>query len=72
MDSVREAVLSRHLDSNEKPKKVEKRDDESSDSAKTLKDPIEFGSDRDFQLKQAINLLRGLPVETDDVPEKFS
>ena len=39
---------------------------------KASKDPIEFGSDRDFQLKQAINLLRGLPVKTDDVPEKFS
>ena len=51
---------------------MKKRDDDSSDSANTLKDPIEFGSDRDFQLKQAINLLRGLPVETDDVPEKFS
>ena len=69
---MREADLSRHLDSNKKPKKVKERDDESSDSAKTLKDPIEFGSDRDFQLKQAINLLRGLPVKTDDVPEKFS
>ena len=71
-DRVREADLSRHLDSNKKSKKVKERDDESSDSAKTLKDPIEFGSDRDFQLKQAINLLRGLPVKTDDVPEKFS
>ena len=69
---MREADLSRHLDSNKKSKKVKERDDESSDSAKTLKDPIEFGSDRDFQLKQAINLLRGLPVKTDDVPEKFS
>ena len=60
------------IDSNKKSEKAKKRDDDSSDSAKTLKDPIEFGSDRDFQLKQAINLLRGLPVKTDDVPEKFS
>ena len=64
--------MSRHLDANKKSKKDEERDDELSDSAKTLKDPIEFGSERDFQLKQAINLLRGLPVKTDDVPEKFS
>ena len=51
--------LSRHLDSNKESEKAKKSNDDSSDSAKTLKDPIEFGSDRDFQLKQAINLLRG-------------
>ena len=71
-DRVREADLSRHLDSNKKSEKAKERDDNSSNSAKALKDPIEFGSDRDFQLKQAINLLKGLPVKTDDVPEKFS
>ena len=69
---MREADLSRHLDSGKKSPKVKEKDDDSGDSLKTSKDPIEFGSDRDFQLKQAINLLRGLPVKTDDVPEKFS
>jgi carboxyl-terminal processing protease len=69
---VREADLSRHLDSGKKSTDAKKNDDESKDSGKASKDPIEFGSDRDFQLKQAINLLRGLPVKTDDVPEKFS
>jgi len=52
--------------------KTKERDDDPGESGKNLKDPIEFGSDRDFQLKQAINLLRGLPVKTDTIPEKFS
>ena len=69
---MREADLSRHLDSDKKSAKVKESNEESGESAKTLKDPIEFGSEGDFQLKQAINLLRGLPVKTNDVPEKFS
>ena len=71
-DRVREADLSKHLDSNKEPEKNREKDDRSNNSARTLKDPIEFGSEGDFQLKQAINLLRGLPVKTNDIPEKFS
>ncbi len=67
---VREADLSRHLDSsNESSDKtsVTNKDERiiNNNNIKNEKNkPFQFGSDNDFQLKQAINLLRGLPVKT--------
>ena len=67
---LREADLDKHL-SNDKDKAVEilkakpvpapnnkSKGDAADDSLK----PIEFGSDKDFQLAQAINRLKGLPI----------
>jgi len=74
-DRVREADLSRHLDGKSKKSESERspnNDEQGDQSLNSQKMPVEFGSEKDFQLKQAINLLRGLPVKTDDVPEKFS
>lgn len=74
-ERVREADLSRHLDSNAKKNRLENQkteDVKNNSEANKQKLPIEFGSDEDFQLRQAVNLLRGKPVKTNTVPEKFS
>ena len=60
---VREADLQRHL-SNDKDKGAEVKSAPSADALEKLKDrkPIEFGSPEDYQLRQALNYLKGLPV----------
>ncbi|MCU0897298.1 MAG: S41 family peptidase [Burkholderiales bacterium] len=69
-DRVREADLQRHLaGSDEKPgakpadKPAAKPEPAPAEDAKDQK-PIELGGPDDFQLKQAINHLKGLPVMT--------
>jgi carboxyl-terminal processing protease len=62
---LREADLIKHL-SNDKDKDAEAKPSAAtakpkSDPAEDAK-PIEFGSDKDFQLAQAINQLKGLPI----------
>lgn len=59
---VREVDLNRHL-SNDKSEEAEVRKPKASDVA-ALKNrkPIVFGSDDDYQLQQAMNHLKGLPV----------
>ena len=68
---VREVDLSRHLDSSNESNaqenssyKKEDRTINKENSKSSDNKPFQFGSDNDFQLKQAINLLRGLPVKT--------
>ncbi|MGH1359646.1 MAG: S41 family peptidase [Burkholderiaceae bacterium] len=59
---VREVDLNRHL-SNDKSEEAKVRKPKASD-AERLKDrkPIVFGSEDDYQLQQAMNQLKGLPV----------
>ena len=72
---VREVDLNRHL-SNDKSEEAKIRKPKATD-AERLKDrkPIVFGSDDDYQLQQAMNHLKGLPVmvakdENSAEPEK--
>ncbi len=59
---VREVDLNRHL-SNDKSEEAEVRKPKASDvTALKNRKPIVFGSDDDYQLKQAMNHLKGLPV----------
>lgn len=72
---LREADLEKHLN-NDKDKSAgtEKRDEEAEEKhileiEKTLK-PLEYGSANDFQLTQALNDLKGLPVQVAKVAHK--
>jgi len=72
---LREADLQKHL-GNDKDKAAgtEKRDEEADEKhvleiEKTLK-PLEYGSATDFQLTQALNQLKGLPVQVAKVAPK--
>ncbi len=66
---VREADLSRHL-SNDRGGNEPEHDDivermaaeAAADAARAARKPVDFGSDEDYQLKQALNHLKGLPV----------
>ncbi len=59
---IREVDLSRHL-SNDKSEEAEIRKPVASDNERDKdRKPIVFGSDDDYQLKQAMNHLKGLPV----------
>ena len=63
-ERVREVDLTRHLINNKGEEETplsEERRNQMSATAKDLK-PIVFGGDDDFQLKQALNLLKGKPV----------
>jgi carboxyl-terminal processing protease len=73
---VREADLNRHLSSGNEPGKAkpeqEKRPSQNNSGAgngepRDVK-PIEFGSDSDYQLQQALNHLKGKPVVTSARP----
>jgi carboxyl-terminal processing protease len=66
----RESDLDRHLNNAQGEEKREKKtpEERAAEEAKVremLKDykPVEFGSAEDYQLKQAMNSLKGLPVE---------
>ncbi len=72
---LREADLQKHLN-NDKDTNAgkEKRDEEADEKhvleiEKTLK-PLEYGSATDFQLMQAVNQLKGLPVQVAKVDSK--
>ena len=77
---VREADLVKHLNNDKDPEaNVTKPNDEAkakADAAKleAAKDrkPIEFGSADDYQLKQALNKLKGLPVQVAKSSEEKS
>ena len=67
--SLREADLTKHL-SNDKDKEAEVRNklDELEEEQRLAaldkkRKPLEFGSKDDFQLAQALNHLKGLPVQ---------
>ncbi len=68
---VRESDLNRHLDENERKKNAanvisesDQRKSASQNNNSESRKPIEFGSKEDYQLIQAMNHLRGLPVKT--------
>jgi len=64
---VREADLQKHLGNDKEPEQASKRDvveDEQRIAALSKKwKPVEFGSKDDFQLVQALNHFKGLPVQ---------
>jgi len=72
---VREADLSRHL-SNDREGKQEDHDalvermaaEAAADAARAARKPVEFGSAEDYQLQQALNHLKGLPVMVAKAP----
>ncbi|MCD6027660.1 MAG: family peptidase [Solimicrobium sp.] len=72
---LRESDLQKHLDNDkDKTAGTEKRDQEADEKRaleieKTLK-PLEYGSATDFQLAQALNQLKGLPVQLAKVQDK--
>ncbi len=83
---VREADLNRHLAGKEEPAKSKAGQDKrpaqnnnggnnngsaANGEARDIK-PIEFGSDSDYQLQQALNHLKGKPVVTSARPENDS
>ncbi len=61
---VREADLERHLKNDREAEQKAKPQPRSSEAspADTGK-PVEFGSKEDFQLEQALNFLKGMPVQ---------
>lgn len=72
---LREADLQKHLDNDKDSNAGKAKRDEEADEKhaleieKTLK-PLEYGSDSDFQLHQALNQLKGLPVQLAKVENK--
>ena len=66
---MREADLSRHLSNDREAEVSKERRDELEEQARILalekkRKPLEYGSAGDFQLAQALNHLKGLPVQT--------
>src|SRR5690554_2864209 len=66
---VREADLSRHLSNDRAGEQSDQGDivekmaaEAAAEAANAARKPIEFGSDDDYQLKQAFNHIKGLPV----------
>ncbi|PRC94459.1 S41 family peptidase [Solimicrobium silvestre] len=72
---LREADLQKHLDNDKDSTAGTEKRDEAADEKhaleieKTLK-PLEYGSATDFQLMQALNHLKGLPVQLAKVADK--
>jgi carboxyl-terminal processing protease len=72
---LREADLEKHLDNDKDVKAGTEKRDEAADEQhlieieKTLK-PLEYGSANDFQLTQALNELKGLPVQVAKAADK--
>lgn len=60
---MREADLNRHL-SNDREAEQKPNRPQNADAANRDRKPIEFGSANDFQLSQAMNHLKGQPVQT--------
>jgi carboxyl-terminal processing protease len=66
---LREADLSKHLSNDRDQEAAKTRRDEAEEQVRVLlaerkRKPLEFGSSDDFQLQQALNHLKGLPVQT--------
>jgi len=69
---LREADLVKHLSNDKdaaevKAKTVDEQDEERLVSREKKRKPLEFGSKEDFQLAQALNHLKGLPVQVSKV-----
>ncbi|MDB5936089.1 MAG: peptidase [Massilia sp.] len=65
---IREADLSKHLTNDRSKEEVKAARDEAEDELRLAamertRKPLEYGSADDFQLKQAINHLKGLPMQ---------
>jgi carboxyl-terminal processing protease len=66
---LREADLSKHLSNDRDQEAAKTKRDEAEEQLRVLmaerkRKPLEFGSSDDFQLQQALNHLKGLPVQT--------
>ncbi|GAB2860457.1 S41 family peptidase [Pseudoduganella ginsengisoli] len=66
---LREADLSKHLTNDRDQEAAKAKRDEAEEQLRILmaerkRKPLEFGSGDDFQLQQALNHLKGLPVQT--------
>ncbi len=66
---LREADLSKHLSNDRDQENAKAKRDEAEEQLRILmaerkRKPLEFGSNDDFQLQQALNHLKGLPVQT--------
>ena len=71
---MREADLEKHL-SNDREKEASAANDELEEqmrimAAERTRKPLEYGSSDDFQLRQALNHLKGLPVQLSKTPPK--
>ena len=65
---TREADLMRHLSNDQERREIRSQIRvPSDDEREAMRAPIEFGSASDHQLRQAINLLQGKPVEQSSV-----
>jgi carboxyl-terminal processing protease len=61
---VREADLERHLKNDREAEQKAKPQPRSSEASPAeIGKPVEFGSKEDFQLEQALNFLKGMPVQ---------
>ncbi|MRV70639.1 PDZ domain-containing protein [Duganella sp. FT92W] len=66
---LREADLSKHLSNDRDQEAAKTKRDEAEEQLRVLmaerkRKPLDFGSTDDFQLQQALNHLKGLPVQT--------
>jgi carboxyl-terminal processing protease len=66
---MREADLAKHLTNDRGEEAARNKRDEAEEQLRVLmaerkRKPLEFGSGDDFQLQQALNYLKGLPVQT--------
>lgn len=62
IERMREADLTRHLGNDQKAEEVRKAATDAKESADKERKPVVFGADDDYQLKQALNFLKGKPV----------
>jgi carboxyl-terminal processing protease len=65
---IREADLQKHLSNDRSKEEVKAARDEAEDELRLIamerkRKPLEYGSAEDFQLRQALNHLKGLPVQ---------
>ncbi len=70
---IREADLDKHLSNEGEVKSKELDAEEESKLLKTVKNykPIEYGTAKDFQLRQALNYLKGKPIKLSKTQKKL-
>lgn len=62
-ERTREADLTRHLNNDQVPEETKKAAEAKEKEKEADRKPVVFGSDDDYQLKQALNFLKGKPVQ---------
>ena len=70
--TIHEADLARHLENSQRPDGAEGKEGDSKEGAHTVSNKVRYepGSPEDFQLKQALNQLKGQPVELSKQPQE--